>query len=809
MCACPYLGLYDDATIMLSEATPAHRCFGTKPATSPSIDHQASHCLAAAHANCPYYLAAARQDGGRRLAAGSVRRQRKGTGALVFAGILAVIVLVAGAVFAANGAFGLLPSPTPPNVEIAIAETATATTTVIATVTATATPTPSPSPIDEPSTELVIEPLVDTPTATQPALTLPSPTQPSPLIADIATPAPGGVPAPEAQQLVLTPSSGGAGWWDSSDDVQVGLNDSFLYAGVFGSESLLSAVRFNLNRIPRGAPILAGELQLNGLSDDRLNPAADGLWRVQLIPQTELDNLIGANFMMVYSAAAPITLRELRTQDLGRDRMNSWALEPSTLRWLEEQRINGAESIIVRITASTNDTGDTLFAWDSGLGQKTAGVPPMLLLDIGPPPPTPPPLPTYDYLVATFTPAPENVLTAVAQQNTATAIAETIGTYTPVPPFVTPTPLPQNLATVQVAALLAGKPPVVVETPVPANEATATAIAEYATAVAVTTGTFTPVPTEYVTPFVIPPSPPAVNVATVVARVAEATTVALAGGPTFTPLPYNAVIGEFVIATPTPQNVATAAAIALAATADAQTFGPAAPTPFHWIVITATPEPLPTATPTTPPLILAEDFTPTPIPTATEFIPDTLPNEFKNLIFFRRGTGSDAETWIYNPVTQQTGLITRAWLYPLAQTILARSPDGRQEAIVKRDAAGVAQIHVRSIGSERTQQITSFSRDSYDPAWSPTGEWIAFVSSNPGNDEIYRISPDGSIVQRLTNNTWEWDKHPTWSPDGQQIVFFSNRDVGRTQLWIMNADGSGQRNLLASEFNDLYPVWTR
>ncbi|MFO7633015.1 MAG: hypothetical protein R6W76_10760, partial [Caldilinea sp.] len=690
MCACPYLGLYDDATIMLSEATPAHRCFGTKPPTSPSTDHQASYCLVAAHANCPFYLAASKQDDGRHTASGPARTQRRGSSALVFGAILTVAVLVAGAVFAANGTFGILPLPTPPLFEIAAA------TTPPATETSTATLTPLPT-VDE-------EAPTSTPTAALAELILPTVT-----------------PAPEVQRVVLTPLSGGAGWWDSSDAVQVGLNDSFLYAGVYGEESLLSAVRFNLNRIPRGAPILSGEVQLNGLADERLNAGADGLWRVQLIPENELANLIGADFMMVYSAAAPITLRELRTQDLGRDRLNTWQLDPATLRWLEEQRVIGAESIIVRITASTNDTGDTLFAWDSGLGQKTAGVPPALVFDVGPPPATPPPLPTYEYLVATFTPVPENVLTVVALQNTATAVAETIGTYTPVPPFITPTPQPENLATVQAAARLAGLPDVVAETPVPANDATATALAEFATAVAVTTGTFTPVPTEYVTPFVVPPSPPAVNVATVVARVADATAAAQAGGPTFTPLPYNAVIGEYVIATPIPQNVATASAIALAATADAQISGPAAPTPFHWIVITATPEPLPTATPTTPPLILSEDFTPTPIPTATEFIPASLPNEFKNLIFFQRGSGPGGEIWVFNPATEQTGLITRDWLYPLARANLTLSPDGQQEVFVKRDASGVAQIHVRTVGSDRSRQITSFGRDSYDPAWSPTG----------------------------------------------------------------------------------------
>lgn len=799
MCACPYLGLYDDGTIMLSEATPAHRCYGTKPPTSPSTDHQSSYCLAAAHINCPYYLAAAKQHPSERMASATARTRRRGSGVLVMAGILVVAALVAGAVFAANGSLDLFPRPTPPVAEIALVTTPPATTPL-----ASEPPTATLSPTEVESTTPTV-----TPTTPLVELVLPTST-PAPVnVADVATPADGGIPARESQQLVLTPPSGSVGWWDSSENVQIGLNDSFLYAGVYGSESLLSAVRFNLSRIPRGAPILSGELQLNGLVEDRINAGADGIWRIQLIPENELATLIDADFMMVYSAAAAISLRELRTDDLGRDRLNTWPLDAETLRWLEAQRVNGAESVIVRITASTNGTGDTLFAWDSGAGDKTAGVPPTLLFEIGPPPPTPPPLPTYEYLVATFTPVPENVLTVVALQNTATAAAETIGTYTPVPPFITPTPLPENLATVQAAARLAELPAVVVETPTPANEATATAYAEYATAVAVTTGTFTPVPPAYVTPFVVPPSPPAENVATVVARAAGATATAQAGGPTFTPLPYNAVLGEFVLATPTPQNVATAAAIALAATADAQTFGQASPTPFHWIVITATPEPRPTATPTTPTLILEDDFTPTPSPIATEFIPPTLPDEFKNLIFFQRGAGPDARTFVYNPATGQTGLITRDWLYPLARTSLTLSPNGQEEVFVRRDASGVAQIHIRTIGSERSRQITAFGRDSYDPAWSPTGEWIAFVSSNPGNDEIYRVTPDGSVVERLTNNNWEWDKHPSWSPDGSQIVFFSNRDVGRTQIWIMNADGTGQRNLVSSEFQDMYPVWTR
>src|ERR687888_148195 len=51
------------------------------------------------------------------------------------------------------------------------------------------------------------------------------------------------------------------------------------------------------------------------------------------------------------------------------------------------------------------------------------------------------------------------------------------------------------------------------------------------------------------------------------------------------------------------------------------------------------------------------------------------------------------------------------------------------------------------------------------------------------------------------------DVEPAWSPDGSKILFMSTRD-GMPQIYVMNVDGSGQRNLLKSADVDAEPSWS-
>jgi Tol biopolymer transport system component len=59
------------------------------------------------------------------------------------------------------------------------------------------------------------------------------------------------------------------------------------------------------------------------------------------------------------------------------------------------------------------------------------------------------------------------------------------------------------------------------------------------------------------------------------------------------------------------------------------------------------------------------------------------------------------------------------------------------------------------------------------------------------------MNADGSGQRRLTQR----GAQPLWSPDGRRIAFVSKRD-GNAEIYVMNADGSVQRNMTRSPWSE-------
>ncbi|MEW6215632.1 MAG: chitobiase/beta-hexosaminidase C-terminal domain-containing protein, partial [Nitrospirota bacterium] len=90
-------------------------------------------------------------------------------------------------------------------------------------------------------------------------------------------------------------------------------------------------------------------------------------------------------------------------------------------------------------------------------------------------------------------------------------------------------------------------------------------------------------------------------------------------------------------------------------------------------------------------------------------------------------------------------------------------------------------------------------------AFSPDGSKIAFSSYRDGNYEIYVMDADGTGQTNLTNNPGI-DVWPAWSPDGTKIAFASFRD-GNQEIYVMNADGTGQNRLTYNPAQDVRADW--
>jgi Tol biopolymer transport system component len=81
---------------------------------------------------------------------------------------------------------------------------------------------------------------------------------------------------------------------------------------------------------------------------------------------------------------------------------------------------------------------------------------------------------------------------------------------------------------------------------------------------------------------------------------------------------------------------------------------------------------------------------------------------------------------------------------------------------------------------------------------------LVFASDRSGSFQIYSIRADGSRLGQLTRGRAA-DAAPLFSPDGRLIVFNRARKHDASELWVMSADGSGQRKLASS---GSAPAWS-
>ena len=129
--------------------------------------------------------------------------------------------------------------------------------------------------------------------------------------------------------------------------------------------------------------------------------------------------------------------------------------------------------------------------------------------------------------------------------------------------------------------------------------------------------------------------------------------------------------------------------------------------------------------------------------------------------------------------------------------ISALSPDGK---------IGSTVYTVPITGGE-PKLITPLLGFSYLHGWSPDGKWLTYTAKRnndptPAGFDIYKIPSNGGKEIQLTNVTG-LDDGPEYSPDGKYIYFNSVRS-GLMQLWRMKPDGSDPEQLTNDDYNNWF-----
>jgi Tol biopolymer transport system component len=145
--------------------------------------------------------------------------------------------------------------------------------------------------------------------------------------------------------------------------------------------------------------------------------------------------------------------------------------------------------------------------------------------------------------------------------------------------------------------------------------------------------------------------------------------------------------------------------------------------------------------------------------------------------------------------------------------LVAMSPDGKYILSLMGENNGQVSLWLRNVPTNSNTQVQPPADVYYNGLrFSPDGNYLYFVRSDPGNVELkylYRAPLLGGTPERLAEDV---DSNITFSPDGKRIAFmrYDNPDPGKYRL-IVKSLGSGEETVLTGGVNSqglLNPAWS-
>jgi TolB protein len=185
----------------------------------------------------------------------------------------------------------------------------------------------------------------------------------------------------------------------------------------------------------------------------------------------------------------------------------------------------------------------------------------------------------------------------------------------------------------------------------------------------------------------------------------------------------------------------------------------------------------------------------------------TYPGATNGRLAFGINVGGNTDVYTVLPNGQDLRRLTTD---PGFDACAAYSADGRRIAYCSGQGGGPVQVWtMREDGTDK-QQVTHMTGPAIFPDFSPDESKIVFTAKpagSPTRDIYVIVTRREQYLARLTSGEGN-NAYPAFSPDGRKIVFTSDRS-GTWQVWLMNADGTGQHQLTFDpQPKDQVPDWS-
>jgi Tol biopolymer transport system component/DNA-binding winged helix-turn-helix (wHTH) protein len=137
------------------------------------------------------------------------------------------------------------------------------------------------------------------------------------------------------------------------------------------------------------------------------------------------------------------------------------------------------------------------------------------------------------------------------------------------------------------------------------------------------------------------------------------------------------------------------------------------------------------------------------------------------------------------------------------------APDGKRIAYeLWQDEANIYRLDLKQPSDAQATKLLFSTRWDWNPAYSPDGARIAFVSDRRGSSEIWMADKDGGNLVQRTSFGGPLVTAPQWSPDSGQIVFDARVD-GNADLWLIEPDSARPRRLTTAAAEEIAPSFSR